>query len=97
MCSASVILGEMKSGAAIRAGAQPLAGGGGTYSGAVIEAVEEMVRRADPLLLEAAEDCDLGLIRWFLTLTPEERMRYAASTAHTLRSARPVSRGSSGS
>lgn len=42
------------------------------------------ILRSDPLLLEAAEEVDLGLIRWFLGLSPFERLQACTNATRAL-------------
>ena len=44
----------------------------------------EQVARLDPLLVEAADEVDRGLLRWSLSLTPRERLRACSRAAATL-------------
>ena len=48
----------------------------------------ERVKRLDPLLVEAVDDVDLGLLRWSLSLSPEERLQACSRAAFTLSSIR---------
>jgi hypothetical protein len=44
----------------------------------------EQVARLDPLLVEAADEVDPGLLRWSLSLTPRDRLRSCSRAATTL-------------
>jgi hypothetical protein len=44
----------------------------------------EQVARLDPLLVEAADEVDLGLLRWSLSLTPGDRLRSCSRAAAVL-------------
>jgi hypothetical protein len=55
----------------------------------------EQVARLDPQLVAAADDVDLGLLRWSLQQTPADRLRSCSRAAMTLADLRraPSSRG----
>jgi hypothetical protein len=44
----------------------------------------EQVASLDPLLVEAADEVDLGLIRWSLSLSPVDRLRSCSRAAAAL-------------
>lgn len=62
------------------------------YTPEALARVEARVRHADPLLLQAADEQDLDLLRWHLRLDPLERLRAAWDMAHALGQLRPQGR-----
>ncbi|MCB9761997.1 MAG: hypothetical protein H6739_19395 [Alphaproteobacteria bacterium] len=66
---------------------------GRTYTRAEIEAIEAQVHAVDPLLVEAADDQDIAMIRWHLSLDPIERLRGAWGMAEALGRFRVVGSG----
>lgn len=49
-----------------------------------VRTATEQIRRLDPLLVEAADDVDLELLRWFQSLSPLERLRACSRATSTL-------------
>lgn len=48
------------------------------------EALLEKIRALDPLLVEAIDDCDEGLIEEFKALSIDEKIRAASESAEAL-------------
>ncbi len=42
------------------------------------------IAATDPLIIDAIDDVDLGLLAWSISLTPRERLRAVSSAARTL-------------
>lgn len=52
--------------------------------GDILARATEQIAHLDPLLVEAAADVDLGLLRWSLAQTPEDRLLSCSRAALTL-------------
>jgi hypothetical protein len=60
------------------------AGDGAPPRAPALPGILEKVARLDPLLVEAAADVDIGLLRWSLSQTPRQRLRSCSRAAATL-------------